>query len=226
LALLFGRLFYYYVYLPMTYFEWVGIPGPKPTSYLTGSLSLLSKHKNFFNLQEALVKEYGNVVGYYVFQKPNLIVCDPDMVYEIIVKEFDKFVDRIESGSLTPVVADGKKYHGLVFAAEDEWRLTRHSVTPAFSGRKIKLMEPLIKERTVKLSQKLLEFADTGKSVDMLDLFSKMTMEVIMSIAFGRAVDILGGQGGELYRNAKGLLDQYDDGGEVLLKVLVVIGRM
>ena len=30
-------------------------------------------------------------------------------------------------------------------------------------------MEPLIKERTVKLSQKLLEFADTGKSVDMLE---------------------------------------------------------
>ena len=47
-----------------------------------------------------------------------------------------------------------------------------------------------------------------------------------MSIAFGRVVDILGGQGGELYRNAKGLLDQYNDGGEVLLKVLVVIGRM
>ena len=38
-----------------------------------------------------------------------------------------------------------------------------------------------------------------------LSLYSKMTMEVILSTAFGRSVDVQGGNGGEVYEAAKGL---------------------
>ena len=34
---------------------------------------------------------------FYVFQHPTLLVCDPDIVKAITVKEFDKFVDRFVS---------------------------------------------------------------------------------------------------------------------------------
>jgi hypothetical protein len=34
-------------------------------------------------------------------------------------------------------------------------------------------------------------------------LFSKMTMEVILATAFGRSVDVQGGQGGEVYQAAR-----------------------
>ena len=33
-------------------------------------------------------------------------------------------------------------------------------------------------------------------------LYNKMTMEVILSTAFGRAVDVQGGKGGKLYESA------------------------
>ena len=36
-------------------------------------------------------------------------------------------------------------------------------------------------------------------------LYSKMTMEVILSTAFGRSVDVQGGKGGEIYEDARGL---------------------
>jgi hypothetical protein len=140
IAALFGGLFYYYVYLPMTYFERVGVPGPKPTSYLTGNLSEFSKYKPFTEFHYSLVKKYGNVVGFYVFQKPNLLICDPDMIKAFTVKEFDKFEDRFENGGLFPVWANGKKYNGLVFGSGDEWRALRHTATPTFSARKMKLV--------------------------------------------------------------------------------------
>jgi cytochrome P450 len=225
IAALFGGLFYYYVYLPMTYFERVGVPGPKPTSYLTGNLSEFSKYKPFTEFHYSLVKKYGNVVGFYVFQKPNLLICDPDMIKAFTVKEFDKFEDRFENGGLFPVWANGKKYNGLVFGSGDEWRALRHTATPTFSARKMKLMEPLIKQSTAKLAEKLSEFTDTEKSVDMSDMFSKMTMEVILSIAFGRNVDVLGGEGGELYRCAQLMFRNLDSEGSKFLQMLIIIGR-
>ena len=44
------------------------------------------------------------------------------------------------NGSLLPVKANGRTYSGLVFGSGDEWRLARHTVSPAFSARKIKLV--------------------------------------------------------------------------------------
>ena len=36
-------------------------------------------------------------------------------------------------------------------------------------------------------------------------LYNKMTMEVLLSTAFGRSVDIQGGKGGEIYKDARDL---------------------
>ena len=44
------------------------------------------------------------------------------------------------NGSLLPVKTNGKTYFGLLFGSGDEWRLARHTVSPAFSARKIKLV--------------------------------------------------------------------------------------
>ena len=36
--------------------------------------------------------------------------------------------------------ANGREYTGLVFGSGDEWRSARHTVSPAFSTRKMKLV--------------------------------------------------------------------------------------
>ena len=40
-------------------------------------------------------------------------------------------------------------------------------------------------------------------------LYSKLTMEVILSTAFGRSVDVQGGKGGDIYEAACGVLDSF-----------------
>ena len=42
--------------------------------------------------------------------------------------------------------------------------------------------------------------------VSVLSLVRQMTMEVMLSTAFGRSVDVQGGKGGELYKAARGAL--------------------
>ena len=40
-------------------------------------------------------------------------------------------------------------------------------------------------------------------------LYNKMTMEVILSAAFGRAVDVQGGKGGKLYESAVAMFSAF-----------------
>jgi cytochrome P450 len=103
------------------------------------------------------------------------------------------------------VRVDGKGYDPLGAAAGDSWRRRRHFVSPAFSTHKLKQMEPLIKESTVRLTKNISEFVGKESIVEAHRLFSMFTMEVILSTAFGRALGVQDGEGGEVYADARDL---------------------
>ena len=48
-----------------------------------------------FKLYEEWTIKYGKVFGYYEGSTPALLVADPDMVREILIKQFDKFEQRL-----------------------------------------------------------------------------------------------------------------------------------
>ena len=60
-------------------------------------------------------------------------------------------------------------------------------------------------------------------------LYNKMTMEVILSTAFGRSLDVQGGKGGELYEAAvtvsKSLSPKDDDPPDVFLLLQFVVRK-
>ena len=54
-------------------------------------------------------------------------------------------------------------------------------------------------------------------------LYSKMTMEVILSTAFGRSVDVQGGKGGEIYDDARAVFNSFTGKQSMLLRIIQFI---
>lgn len=94
----------------------------------------------------ALVSEWYNhpnakdepIVGIHVFQKPGLIIRDPELIKQIMITDFAKFSNRY--ASLDP--KDTMGVNGLFFGKNPNWRIIRNKMTPAFSSVKMKQMYP------------------------------------------------------------------------------------
>ena len=72
----------------------IDISGPKPLPFV-GHLFDLAKHKyNYHLLLDTYYKKYGRVFKMYFQAKPTIVVSDPDMIKQILVKDFSKFHDR------------------------------------------------------------------------------------------------------------------------------------
>jgi len=71
----------------------------------------------------------------------------------------------------------------------------------------MKLMLPLIEKSCDTLMEKLEKIADSDQSVNMLDWFSKLTLEAILSTAFGVEANIQMGENTETLEKAKALFE-------------------
>ncbi|KAH8033464.1 hypothetical protein HPB51_013190 [Rhipicephalus microplus] len=68
-----------------------GIPGPEP-EFFWGNYMQLKEDR--IQVMERWIAEYGKVFGYYSGEVPFIVVSEPDMVKECLVKEFPTFHDR------------------------------------------------------------------------------------------------------------------------------------
>jgi hypothetical protein len=80
-------------------------------------------------------------VGIFSFDKPSLLIRDPDLVKNIIVKDFQNFMDRTFSvdDTFDPLVSKN-----LGSLKGQIWRHLRTNLTAPFSLRKIKMMFYLV----------------------------------------------------------------------------------
>jgi cytochrome P450 len=76
-------------------------------------------------------------VGIFSFDKPSLLIRDPELVKNILVKGFQTFMDRIFSfeEQVDPLTGTN------LFALKGQlWRHLRTNLTPVFTSRKMKMM--------------------------------------------------------------------------------------
>lgn len=81
-------------------------------------------------------------LGFYVFDQPCLLVCDRELVKNVLVKDFNYFSDR--SGS--PDTKDRLGYANLFFIKNPAWKILRTKITPIFTSGKLKKMFDLMLE--------------------------------------------------------------------------------
>ncbi|KAK7097471.1 hypothetical protein V1264_004445 [Littorina saxatilis] len=160
----------------------MGLKGPEPR-FIIGNMGQMTK-KGFHACFKEWEKEYGKVYGVYRAKQPSIVIHDPDMLREIMVKQFAAFPNRQSSK-----IADVKPWRStLQFLMDDHWRHVRNTLSPGFSTGKLKHMLPVIQRCCRNLVKHVQQKAEKGEDVDTKVLSNAFSMDVTAGTGFGMEV--------------------------------------
>lgn len=196
-AVLLGFLSFVYLffYHPLKYWKVRGVPYVEPEFYYGNSRGLgKTVHVSVF-LREMYgkLKGKGPVGGTYWFVQPKLMAVDLDFVKQILVKDFNFFVNR----GLYFNEVDDPLSANLVNLEDEAWRNLRQKVSPVFTSGKLKAMFELLGQRADKLVNTI-GTKSSGGSVEVNDLFVRYIVDNIASTAFGADSNCIEGEDSEL----------------------------
>ena len=199
-------LFLYY-YTTSTHNVWKnrGVQGPKPSPFF-GNVKDLMFNRLFIgdfvkNIYESFKDE--PMVGIFSIKSPILILRDPELIKDVLIKDFNKFSDR---GITFHEKIDVLSPH--LFALEPKrWRPLRKNLSPIFTSGKLKEMFHLLLESADELEKYLEKIVPQNKPVECRQLTSKFTIDVIGSCAFGIDINSLSDEKNDFLRMGRKIFD-------------------
>ncbi|XP_012136792.2 cytochrome P450 6a2-like [Megachile rotundata] len=190
-------LLYYYSTSALQFWEKRGVKGPKPILFL-------GNFKDVFlgkvSINDCLVKVYNDfkdepMVGIFGGHIPHLVLRDPDLIKDVLIKDFPNFVDRL----VTPNKVERMSEHLFSLEAK-RWRPLRACLSPIFTSGKLKEMFHLLVECGNHFEQYLIKLVEKGEDIPCREICSKYTTDVIGSCAFGIEMNALAAEDSE-FRN-------------------------
>ncbi|XP_058820806.1 cytochrome P450 6a2-like [Topomyia yanbarensis] len=119
--------------------------------------------------------------GVFMLTSPMLYVMDLKLIKTLLVKDFNYFPNR---GVYFNEKDDPLSAH--IFAIEGQkWKTLRNKLSPTFTSGKIKMTFPLVVEVCQRFCEHLREVVQSSNEVEMHDLLSRYTIDVIGTCAFG-----------------------------------------
>lgn len=122
-----------------------------------------------------------SLCGFYIFTKPVYLILEPELIKNILVKDFYSFHDR---GLYHNEHTDPLSAH-LFSVDGEQWKILRAKTTATFSSGKIKGMMPTLMDISDQLVTVLGEAVDAKQTLDYRDFASRYMCEIIGEVAFG-----------------------------------------
>lgn len=169
-------------------FEKLGILGPEP-SLLFGNLLELYQ-KSPIRCHEEWVKKYGRLVGYFYGMNPVLLVADPEILKNIFIRDFQKFINRESFNPLYEYEPHHEDGQSILNLPGKKWKDVRSVLSPTFTAAKMKQMSSSMNSSLDTLTSIIEERVKSGKIFDAFDMYQRFTMDVITRTAFGVRTDI------------------------------------
>ncbi|XP_053660558.1 probable cytochrome P450 9f2 [Anopheles marshallii] len=207
-------LLYYYVRSRYRYFLDKPYPHLKPTFLFGSSAPIMLRQRDVIKHVEKVYNTFpeAKVFGLYDLLTPNLILRDLECVKQIGVKDFDYFTDHTPflPNEHDTIGSDNMFLNSLFMLRGQKWRDMRATLSPAFTGSKMRQMFELMSQSCQGMVQHLLKEArenETKQVHEMKDIFSRLANDVIASIAFGIQVNSFSERENDFYTRGKKLLD-------------------
>ncbi|XP_053685842.1 probable cytochrome P450 9f2 [Sabethes cyaneus] len=205
-----------YVYRCITenknYFRDKPIPSLDVKPIVGSTAPLLLKQVTFQDFIHSIYNKFPNakVFGMFDTTTPIYVIRDPELIKRICVKDFDHFVDHRPAFGNSDEIANpqGLFTNSLFVLKGQRWRHMRATVSPAFTGSKLRWMLPLMEECIEAMVRHLrTELKRTGSiEVEVKDVLSRLAMDVIASCAFGVKVNCFEDPENEFLRHASKMM--------------------
>ncbi|KAK9501873.1 hypothetical protein O3M35_012515 [Rhynocoris fuscipes] len=164
------------------YWEKLGVPHKKPRLFFGNwPVQMFFLRTTFIEGICEYLKHFPDdkLIGFYDFTVPILLIKDVDAIENILIKDFNNFVDhgfpinRRNAFDISLFTMNGK-----------EWRALRYKLSPLFTTTKLKSMYGPMAECSQSLTS-ILDKIDESQDVDMKEYISCFAMDVIGSCAYG-----------------------------------------
>ncbi|XP_058804275.1 cytochrome P450 6k1-like [Phymastichus coffea] len=176
-----------YLYFTRNFKYWkkLGVKEIPPTVFF-GNLGpcLLAKRSIIDVLQDMYdVGKNELFIGYYVLDKPHLLLRDPELIKHVLIKDFNYFSSRNATSRSSDIV--GKM--NLFVVRNPEWKYIRQKLSPIFtSGRLKKMFELMLEiEKDFSVYLESLNLDGNGRPLDIKEICAKYTTDLIGITAYG-----------------------------------------
>ena len=190
---------YYYFKKKTSFFKDLGIPYA-PGVPLLGALAapiLRRKHTTEVLLEIYNLYPTAKYVGTFDFNRPAILLRDPELIKSVTIKNFDNFPDHraFFDDSIDPLMGSN-----LFNMTGERWKEARSLLSPAFTSSKMKAMFELMAACGKNFVDFIAEQPESFRSsIPTKDLFTKYTNDVIATCAFGITVDSLRDPSNDFY---------------------------
>lgn len=139
------------------------------------------------------------IFGMHFFTNPCVVVLDPELIKNILIRDFDYFVNR---GMYFNDTDDPLSAH--LFSLEgNKWRGLRSKLSPTFTSGKMKFMFDIMVKLSEAMSKNLAKSADNEDEIEFRDVFSRYGTDVIGNTAFGIHCNSISNPDNEFRRKSK-----------------------
>nr|WNH29019.1 cytochrome P450 9J34 [Culex pipiens pallens] len=203
---------YYWITRNDDYFHEKPIPSMAVKPIVGSTWPMLFKKIAFSEFVQNSYDKYANakVFGMMDMTRPIFVIRDPELIKQVGVKDFDHFMDH------QPVFGNPEYDHpnllvgkSLFTLAGQRWKTMRATLSPAFTGSKMRQMFELIVECSERMVNYYREEAKSKgpQEYEMKDVFSRFANDVVATCAFGLAVDSVKDKDNEFYVNGKKMMN-------------------
>lgn len=175
-----------YYFCTSTFSKWekLNVPYVKPIplfgNFLKVALGIVHPVDFYRNIYYELAgHKYG---GLFQMRTPYLMICDPELINNVLIKDFAYFPDRgiYSDFTVNPLS------NNLFFMENPQWKVIRNKLSPAFTSGKLKLMYDQIKECGDELMKNIhASLTKTNSVIEVRDMMGKYSTDVIGTCAFG-----------------------------------------
>ena len=119
--------------------------------------------------------------GIYTFAEPRFLVRDPDIIKNILVKDFQFFHDHglFRDEDIEPLSGN------LFLIGGIRWKNLRAKLTPTFTSGKMKMMFQIFVDCGIELGSILEKSASNEEIIEIKDILARYSTDIISSAAFG-----------------------------------------